>query len=1490
MADQPLFGVFQEEKGLAVSGEPYDKPVDVHTRHNGKQFEVPDCTAISGKGPDTWFDKSLKLATPADQYSEPLDLPTIVAARAKPSTAIPQSGGRPLHDKPFRPSNPSQRPGKASGSLYGTFGPISLFFAVPEGSGDHSDTRRPITAPVDTDALGNIYTKPPRKGGPGYPDQYRLLSGGSYTYVPDEYQRGRTLEKALKHEARARIPKPFWGRTRANGVFTSDSELYAVPPAKSPTRSRSASDGRPAWRPNNPAPKGKYCGLLSSPTYIPSPAPPEKGIDVQRKITLLQGHWWTRIEDAVDLLAKTYSAACASIWILDEAADSFVALLSKGPMRQAVQPGCAVHLRSEYDPNSPSSLTSLWETKAVQSYSVGPHHSSNSSAGSLHCRRSGAGGGAAFPADWKLLYNAHHFTDFLAVPIVAAPLDGADRPCPTSESATSAAGMLVAALGGGATSGASNAVVTTAAAAAMAVANASEGAAAGASSGGRQQIVGALTLYLSRPDRVSEQPPSIFHTPLEQDLVVLALAGVLFSCGPEPVRHVCELVQAVQSATGSGELAVAVAAGLTARLQHVFAVAPAALLALVPPKQVSAVVFRDLTTAAEAFAAGPGAIDSLAGGSSSQTLPLLHPALASVAGGGGGGGGGSGGANGTAATALYSGSHSHGGGGIRVQYRTAGIHLGVTDAGAPAGSIERSPSLLGTGLRGDGAATTNGGGGAAAAAAAVAGLYGGGFAVPDVSAGAVGGGGGSLGAARLCTPNSRSAGVLGAQNPSGLLTCRLDRMPSRYKALVFPLSHTLLQVLLQQGQEKKLMQGRGGLLGSGAVGAATAAAGARQNSALRDLCMSAAAAAAAPLSGVTRGGWIISDCNDHLHAVHSPSRDIYVMARVNARRPHSLVLVTADLVPSSAAIGGDGGGGADGSSSSATYIALYLAFPDRLPRALLELVMADVQLLMRRLLAPLIRHRFETNLSEEWSALAGAANNLPCPGGPVLRITSSMSASQARQVAGPGLQPSPSGTIMTTTGIQLAESFGFGGGGGGTASELHLEGLSAGEALQQMSVLVSSYMDTLQSLQGQLMASDSGSAGAADGKQSAWPAVSDRRVLQRSALELAVTASLSHPHIIQVYSLYTNMVLVKQRPPKPGTSGVQLLELSATTALNRGEEGIPCSALCMEYCDMGTLAHAIDQHRFLTVSPLGARRPALKAICTSLLEVALALRHLHARNLAHCDLKPANVLLKSSRRDSRGFTCKLADFGYVSVLKAATPGGRPIILPEEACGTVTHMAPETFIKGQPLDFSVDTFSFGILMWELYTCARPYSDVPEDQIAQRVTLKGLRPTFPPDTPRSFGALARQCWSQDPNERPTASEIVSALENLLQIMNTQLPAIPPLKPKPPAAPAPAAAAAPATAATAGPASDRGPAAPTATTTAAAALGVVVEKPMPAMPRARGSLNGGSVQAGGLPVTLSPLGRAPVTSPPAGGPLGAGGGAPVSAGSPPAVAEAC
>ncbi len=46
-----------------------------------------------------------------------------------------------------------------------------------------------------------------------------------------------------------------------------------------------------------------------------------------------------------------------------------------------------------------------------------------------------------------------------------------------------------------------------------------------------------------------------------------------------------------------------------------------------------------------------------------------------------------------------------------------------------------------------------------------------------------------------------------------------------------------------------------------------------------------------------------------------------------------------------------------------------------------------------------------------------------------------------------------------------------------------------------------------------------------------------------------------------------------------------------------------------------------------------------------LLDVASAMAYLHSEGVLHGDLKSANVLLKSTATDLRGYMCKLADFG-----------------------------------------------------------------------------------------------------------------------------------------------------------------------------------------------------------------------------------------------------
>lgn len=61
--------------------------------------------------------------------------------------------------------------------------------------------------------------------------------------------------------------------------------------------------------------------------------------------------------------------------------------------------------------------------------------------------------------------------------------------------------------------------------------------------------------------------------------------------------------------------------------------------------------------------------------------------------------------------------------------------------------------------------------------------------------------------------------------------------------------------------------------------------------------------------------------------------------------------------------------------------------------------------------------------------------------------------------------------------------------------------------------------------------------------------------------------------------------------------------------------------------------------------------PALQiGIYKALLDTASGLDYLHSIGVVHGDLKAANVLLKGSTRDVRGFACKISDFGLSRVL------------------------------------------------------------------------------------------------------------------------------------------------------------------------------------------------------------------------------------------------
>ena len=99
-------------------------------------------------------------------------------------------------------------------------------------------------------------------------------------------------------------------------------------------------------------------------------------------------------------------------------------------------------------------------------------------------------------------------------------------------------------------------------------------------------------------------------------------------------------------------------------------------------------------------------------------------------------------------------------------------------------------------------------------------------------------------------------------------------------------------------------------------------------------------------------------------------------------------------------------------------------------------------------------------------------------------------------------------------------------------------------------------------------------------------------------------------------------------------------------------------------------------------------------------EILLALEYLHNMGVVYRDLKPENVLL-----DFEGHV-RLTDFG---LSKAGLNESNN--LTESFCGTPEYLAPE-IIRDKNYGYSVDWYSFGLVLYEMMTGINPFKTSKE----------------------------------------------------------------------------------------------------------------------------------------------------------------------------------
>ncbi|XP_023681646.2 serine/threonine-protein kinase D3 isoform X2 [Paramormyrops kingsleyae] len=97
-------------------------------------------------------------------------------------------------------------------------------------------------------------------------------------------------------------------------------------------------------------------------------------------------------------------------------------------------------------------------------------------------------------------------------------------------------------------------------------------------------------------------------------------------------------------------------------------------------------------------------------------------------------------------------------------------------------------------------------------------------------------------------------------------------------------------------------------------------------------------------------------------------------------------------------------------------------------------------------------------------------------------------------------------------------------------------------------------------------------------------------------------------------------------------------------------------------------------------------------------QILVALRHLHFKNIVHCDLKPENVLLASAEPFPQ---VKLCDFGFARIIGEKS-------FRRSVVGTPAYLAPEV-LRSKGYNRSLDMWSVGVIIYVSLSGTFPFNE-------------------------------------------------------------------------------------------------------------------------------------------------------------------------------------
>ncbi len=153
-----------------------------------------------------------------------------------------------------------------------------------------------------------------------------------------------------------------------------------------------------------------------------------------------------------------------------------------------------------------------------------------------------------------------------------------------------------------------------------------------------------------------------------------------------------------------------------------------------------------------------------------------------------------------------------------------------------------------------------------------------------------------------------------------------------------------------------------------------------------------------------------------------------------------------------------------------------------------------------------------------------------------------------------------------------------------------------------------------------------------------------------------------------------------------------------------------------------------------------------------------ALAHAHSRNVVHRDVKSENILVTNDR------AVKVMDFGLAKPLAKA--GQANLTKSGTTLGTLSYMSPEQ-ASGLETDHRTDIFSFGVVLYELFTGVLPFTGEYELSVLYAILNEEPAPVqeLAPALPEALAlAVAKACQKDMAQRYQSMDDFVAELKKV------------------------------------------------------------------------------------------------------------------------------